>query len=407
MNEKDNEKKELLTEEERWPLADPVDERQAEKRQPPKHKYWLHLLLFVITFLTTTLAGAEWRFGRFLLLGDFAWEDFTTGLAFSLPFLTFLTVHEFGHFLTAKRYKVQASLPYFIPFWFGGIIPSIGTMGAVIRIREFIKSRKQHFDIGIAGPLAGFVVALVVLAYGFTHLPAEEYIYQVHPEYQEMENWQTEAYVVPDTAAMAGQMYLGRNLLYMGFEEFVAPADAFVPNPYEIIHYPWLFAGFLALFFTALNLLPIGQLDGGHILYGLVGYWKHRYIATFLFLCLVFWGGLGMVTPFDSPDELLIWGPLYAFFLYYLLQRLDMQTSTRWMLALTILAGQLLISYMYPTLQGYNGWLLFAFLIGRVLGVYHPLTPINEPLSPMRQVLGWLSLLIFVLSFSPQPFMFV
>src|SRR5687767_2480614 len=128
----------------------------------------LQIILFVLTFLTTTLAGVEWIFGRPLFFSFlnaqafpfFTWGQLRQGLLFSIPFLTVLTCHEFGHYLTARYYRIRVSLPYYIPIWFGPV-STIGTMGAFIRIRERIISKKAFFDVGIAGPLAGFVVALV------------------------------------------------------------------------------------------------------------------------------------------------------------------------------------------------------------------------------------------------------
>ena len=370
-----------------------------EEPKDKKDNIWLHLALFIITFITTTLAGAEWRYGQ-TVWGDYSWADFRSGLAFSFPFLLFLTVHEFGHYFTAKKYNVKASLPYYIPVWFAGVVPSIGSMGAVIRIKEMIQSRKQHFDIGIAGPLAGFIIALGVLYYGFTNLPPQDYIYKVHPEYLEMgENWEEQAY------EQEGVMYLGKNLLFVLFEEFVVDNPERLPNAYEVIHYPWLFAGFLALFFTALNLLPIGQLDGGHILYGLVGYRKHKVVATTLFVLLVFWAGLGFVDRSDY-ESLLMSVPLSALISYYLFGRLQISTSQRIILVLTVVLAQLLTAFFFPGARGYSGWMLFAFLIGRFLGVYHPPALFDQPLSTGRKVLGWLALIIFILCFSPEPFVF-
>lgn len=380
----------------------------------------LHISLFVITLITTTLAGAEWRYMyRVIGMGEengelslfwrgITWAEFSTGFAFSLPFLTFLTVHEFGHYFTARAYKIKVSLPFFIPFWFAGAMPAIGTMGAVIRIRQYIDSRKKHFDIGIAGPIAGFIIALGVLAWGFTTLPPQDYILGVHPEYKELgPNWQEESSRI--SMESPGSFYLGKSLIYMIFEKYVATDPSRVPSAFEIIHYPWLFAGFLGLFFTALNLLPIGQLDGGHILYGLVGYEWHRRIATVLFVALVFWAGLGIPTP--DPGEggggIILRLLVYGFFLFYLFGRLDMTTAQKIILALSVLSAQLVMGYLLPGVSGYTGWMLFAFLIGRFIGVYHPRSPKDEPLSTGRKVLGWLALVVFVLCFSPEPFVFV
>ena len=142
----------------------------------------LQILLFIVTFITTTLAGAEWTHGRSIFMEDFGWNDFVGGMEYSIPFLLILTVHEFGHYFTAIYYNIKSSLPYYIPF---PPLPfSIGTMGALIRLRSKVPSKVQNFDIGIAGPLAGFAMAIIILFYGFTHLPSADYIFQIHPEYK-------------------------------------------------------------------------------------------------------------------------------------------------------------------------------------------------------------------------------
>jgi len=127
------------------------------------------------------MAGAEWVHGSSVFMPDYSWTDFASGLPYSLSFLFILTVHEFGHYFTAIHYRVKTSLPYYIP------LPPLtflfGTLGAVIRIKSLIPSRQQNFDIGIAGPLAGFIAALGILFYGFLTLPEPEYIFQFHPEY--------------------------------------------------------------------------------------------------------------------------------------------------------------------------------------------------------------------------------
>jgi len=398
-------------------------------------RWGIHLILFVITLTTTTLAGTEWQFMRFVGfdLRPVTWEWFVKGFTFSLPFLGILTIHEFGHYFTAKWHKVKVTLPYYIPLWLGflgwlGIfgVPSIGTMGAFIRIKDYINSRTQFFDIGIAGPLAGFVAALGVLYYGFTHLPDKEYIYEVHPEYRyfgddfEQIVYEQDTFFLtedyerrfgsapsywPDTMRFGpgpGTMALGSNLTMDFFSEYVAGEEDWVPNGHEMIHYPWLFAGYLALFFTAINLLPIGQLDGGHILYGLIGRY-HRKVSGGLFILFVFYAGLGIIRLSDSSDSLLWEIPIYIGFLYVLFSRLTSSPQTNLMVAISVFAAQFFVS-SYLGFQGYLGWLLFAFLIGRVLGIYHPVTFINEPLSLTRKILGWLALVVFVLCFSPEPF---
>ncbi len=420
------------------------------------NKYLIHLLLFAITLTTTTLAGAEWMTGRsfFLEAEEFGmkllrWPDFRRGLLFSVPFLAILTVHEFGHYFTAQWHKVKVSLPYYIPLWLGWLGgPSIGTMGAFIRINSPLRTREQIFDIGIAGPLAGFVLALGVLWYGFTHLPPQEYIFNVHPDYAQFgADYEKHVYtyqfarqqdsihfatrlkkaraaglIEKDKIVMykplsreefdlmnAANLSLGTNLLFQFFTHYVAEDPELVPNPREMMHYPFLFAGFLALFFTALNLIPIGQLDGGHILYGLIGYRLHSVVSPVLFVAFVFYAGLGVV---DWKGELNLLGepipqyaaiPLYIGFLYVLFSRMMKNPLNTLLLSTAVLAGQFVISSLWG-LEGYSGWLVFAFVLGRFLGVYHPPAALEEPLTPARKALGWLSLIIFILCFTPQPF---
>lgn len=368
-----------------------------------KKQILIHIGLFLITLTTTTLAGAEWQFNRFLGLEErpLTWEYFWKGLYFSAPFLGILTVHEFGHYFTAKWHKVKVTLPYYLPFWFGFLfLPSIGTMGAFIRIKELVNSRVKYFDIGIAGPLAGFVIALGVLFYGFTHLPPPEYIFEIHPEYVEHGLDYADKVYQDDTLSFK----VGNNLIFSFFENYVAADAARVPNHYELIHYPWLFAGYLALFFTALNLIPIGQLDGGHVLYGLFGSRWHKRISVSLFVIFVTYAGLGVVSPYAQPDDLLIELPLYGFFLYLLFSRLTPSGTTNLMIAMLVLSVQFIWAYLMPGVEGYQGWLIFAFLLGRFLGVHHPTVYFDEPLDFKRKVLGWITLLIFILCFSPAPF---
>ena len=376
----------------------------------PWKSYGIHIVLFVVSLLTTTLAGGEWMFGSYILLEDYSWHDFTAGFAFSIPFLTFLTVHEFGHYFTARFYHVKTTLPYYLPFWLGFLpAPSIGSFGAVIRIKEKIQSRKLYFDIGIAGPIAGFVAGLFILYYGFTNLPPADYIFQIHPEYQQ-HGLDYEKYAYGAEREEQGIAFvLGSNLIFDFFKEHVAPDPSLVPNIYEIAHYPWLLAGFLALFFTALNLLPVGQLDGGHIIYGLMGPKWHRILSPAFLILLVFYSGLGMITPehlnglIRFKPEMWWQAPLYFWFLTIVFSKVFTQAQTRLMWALVIFAGQMVLSLVYSGIEGYSGWLLFAFLLGRVMGVQHPEPADNEPLDFRRKLLGWLAILIFILCFTPAP----
>jgi len=363
--------------------------------------YALHIFLFLLTLITTTIAGTEWIYGRPLLLSFlidenipfFTSAQFREGLLFSVPFLTVLTCHEFGHYFTARYNRIRVTLPYYIPIWLGPV-STIGTMGAFIRIKERIFSKKEFFDVGIAGPLAGFVIALPLLCYGFTHLPEPEYIFKIHPEYKQYGlNYAQHVY----QAGPAPSVALGKNLLFLFFENYVAD-PARLPNAYEIFHYPLLLAGYLSLFFTALNLLPIGQLDGGHILYGLIGYRHFNQISPVLFFLFIGYAGLGIFAP-DTPADVAQWlYPLYAVYLYVVFRKTVPSAHYAVLLALGLLVVQ------YAGTQGYIGWLVFGLLLGRVLGVFHPPAVDERPLSWGRKALGCLALLIFILSFSPTPF---
>jgi membrane-associated protease RseP (regulator of RpoE activity) len=375
--------------------------------QPNTKTYLIQALLFVVTLITTTLSGAEWMFGNvfFGVENPMGWKEFWQGFQFSIPFLAILTIHEFGHFFMAKVHRIKVTLPYYIPLWLG-ISPSIGTMGAFIRIKSHVQTRTQFFDIGLAGPLAGFVAALGVLWYGFTHLPPADYIFTIHPEYARY-GLSYPQFVYENKV---GNIALGDNVIFWLFKTYVADPDR-LPHAFEIIHYPYLFAGYLALFFTSLNLIPIGQLDGGHILFGLIGKKRFDVVAPTLFTVFAFYAGLGLFTieEFRAIGEeqylgLMGYMLFYAFFLFICFKQMTDTTSNAIILALVVLLGQLGVSYFFPTWEGYTGFLPFVFLLGRFLGIYHPDTPDQESLGPVRIILGWLSLIIFVLTFSPTPF---
>lgn len=398
----------------------------------PFKKYFIFFFLFIITCITTTLAGAEWTYGllvfRDAITGEITfpnwltWEKLARGLEFSISFLLFLTCHEFGHYLTARLYKVKVTLPYYIPLWLG-VISTIGTMGAFIQIKQNLNTRKEFFDIGIAGPLAGFVIALAVLFYGFTHLPPRKYVFEVNPEYRtdypkEYEKYGLDyakyVYNYPDNEytraeGIVGQPRekipaVGTNLIFIFFENYVVEDKSLLPTHYELFHYPYLFAGFLALFFTALNLMPIGQLDGGHILYGLFGYKIHRRTAPILFTCFVYYAGLGLIKMYETDtSDLLVYIPLYFLALVVIFLKVFKKMSHTIIVSLCILLSQILLNLIFPNLEGYGGWLAFAFLLGRVLGIYHPPAQEDKPLDTKRKLLGWLALIIFILCFSPRP----
>lgn len=363
-------------------------------------EYLIHGLLLLLTLITTTLAGGEWVYGKSVIAegeSHLTWEYFLKSMAFSIPFIGILLVHELGHLLTSIYHRVKCSLPFFLPVWLGFIgVPSIGTFGAVIRIKGFVNSRKKFFDIGVAGPIAGFVVALLVLVYGFMTLPPAEYIYTVHPEYAD-----------PDFKGYGEDVMdfeLGGNLLFWGMGELLADADR-MPAMSEVIHYPYLFAGYLALFFTAFNLFPIGQLDGGHVVFGLFPK-HHGWISIAVFTLFLAYAGMGVIRPNMPLEELMLSIPLYVGFLYLCYSRTDFSTQTKLTIALSLAAGQYVLAFMKPEWEGYQGWLLYAFLLGRFMGLRHPEVSGTKEMDWKRKCIGWLAILIFALCFSPRPFIF-
>ena len=365
----------------------------------------LHIGLFLVTLVTTTLAGIELTQARedpinwlplavFELRGPALWTELQRGLWFALPFLGVLTVHEFGHYFTARHNRVRTSLPYYIPFPLG-----LGTFGAIIRIKDRIFSRREFFDIGLAGPLAGFVASVPLLIYGFTHLPPLAYLFNIHPEYARFGAEYAQHVYPPGTQGLT----LARPLLYQ-FCEFVFADPARLPHPNELMHYPVLLAGALSLFFTALNLLPMGQLDGGHILYGLMGRRRFNALVPVLFVGFIFYAGLGLFSLRDGWQTWAYGGPIYAGYLALIFWRVLPTPRQGLLLAAGIWAAQLGAAVAFPGLLGNPGWLVFGLLLGRFTGIYHPPAPDERPLSRGRQVLGWVMVAIFVLCFTPSPF---
>lgn len=381
------------------------EEFEAKTKKDKKNRtLLLQLVLLIITISTTTIAGAEWMFGKSLFYGKplLSSTEIMAGLYFSIPFLTILTVHEFGHYLMARYYKVKVTLPFYLPLWLGFIpyVPSIGTMGAFIRIKEIVKSRKEYFDIGIAGPLAGFVAALMILTYGFTNLPEPEYIFEIHPEYQEY-GLNYEEYYETQPANMA----IGDNLLFMFFKKYVADPDR-IPNKYELYHYPWILAGYLALLFTAINLFPIGQLDGGHVIYGLFGYKTSRIISRIVFFIMVTISGIGLVPQGQINNEFLINAALYLLFLFLAFHHFEKDIKRRSLVVIWVMIIQILAAKYLPSVGDYGIYLLLAFIFGRFLGIDHPKAIDDRPLDLKRKVFGWFALFVFVISFTPRPLYF-
>jgi membrane-associated protease RseP (regulator of RpoE activity) len=383
-----------------------------------KQRYPLHIFLFLVTVFTTLMAGTEWVTGKsFFGEGErLTFDQLWRGIPFSFSFLLFLTVHEFGHYFTAVYHRVRCSLPYYIPIFIPLPLLNIGSFGAVIRIREVPSSRRKYFDIGVAGPLAGFVVAVVLLLVGFTQLPPmEETVLNIHPDYVATYGG------VPTEAQLAGQgvtVDFGRSLLFEAMK-WLFRNDPNMPPSFEMQHYPYILVGFLTLFFTALNLLPIGQLDGGHVMYGLFGARRAGIISRVAVLCLMLVGGVGFFTwaDIEAFAQPMPWyerlgevgiTALYFAAVFDVLRHLFKNRDWIWLvLGMGLVIGfQFVAAMALQTATPNLIWLLYAFLAVRLIGLDHPIAPDDTPLSTRQKVLGWAAILIFILCFSPSPILF-
>ncbi|TLZ77908.1 MAG: site-2 protease family protein [Methanobacteriota archaeon] len=270
----------------------------------------VNLGLLAVTILTTVFFGGAWNWADYSGAPILSPESIGLGtLFFSLPLLTILGCHEMGHYVVAKRYKVQASLPFFLPS-----LPPLGTFGAFISMRDPIPNRRALLDIGVSGPLVGFAIAIPVTLAGLALSAGAPGV----------------------SIGVAGEAI--RPSILFSF------LSLFFPLPQNSMH-PLAFAGWVGLFVTAINLLPAGQLDGGHVARALLG---------------------------------------------------NRQVYVSWA-AVLILFG-LSITFSYP------GWFLFGFLIF-VLGIRHP-PPLNDitRLDVTRKLVGIGAVAILVLTFVPQPF---
>ena len=196
----------------------------------------LHVGLFLVTVVTVLVAGGN----HAVLFGDepFTLANLWKGWPFAVPLLAILLAHEFGHYIAARIHNVPASLPYFLPM----PISPVGTMGAIITMRRRIESRKALLDIGASGPLAGMVVALPVLVWGLLH---------------------SEVKPITEPAMLEGQC-----LLYSLIKQATVGS---IPEGSDVFLHPTAFAGWVGLLVTMINLVPVGQLDGGHVAYALLG----------------------------------------------------------------------------------------------------------------------------------------
>jgi len=259
-----------------------------ESRTVAKSLPWMHVALFLGTLLTTLGAGALMAgfdpfSTRVLQLGEVGipypsridWAELMFGASFALPFLGVLLAHEMGHYAAARAHRVRASLPYFIPF--PPYFSIIGTVGAFIRLKGPTVRRAILFDVGSSGPFASFIVSLPLLAIGFglsREVPGEASL------------------TTPFAIQFVGQtVWLGNGLLTHAIATLFAPGA--VGETLIRLH-PLALVGWLGLFVTALNLLPLGQLDGGHILYAIAPE-RHRVAAraflVFLIPLGVMWWG--------------------------------------------------------------------------------------------------------------------
>lgn len=308
--------------------------------KPPAAKPWINALLFVLTVLSTMFVG---MFQSDTLQVNAAIDlirpsNLIQGWPFSATILSILLAHEFGHYFAARYHKLAVSLPFFIPLPLpGGLAP--GTMGAFIRLKELVPDRRKLFDVGVSGPLAGLIVAIPLLFLGLSTVEVK-----VPPPLE------------------PGQAYTieGNSLFYLTAKYIMF--GKILPNPVtgEDV---WLnavtAAAWFGLLVTALNLLPIGQLDGGHTVFAMFGQ-RSRILNRVVLVVMVTLAILGI------PQ----------------LQRL------------------------VPFLEyvGYVGWFLWLGLIFFVIGPYHPpaLDDVTE-LDPRRRWIGYLVIVIFILTFVPVP----
>jgi membrane-associated protease RseP (regulator of RpoE activity) len=335
-----------------------------------------------------------------------SWHELGKGLPYSLSFLTFLTFHEFGHYFTSAYHRVKSSLPYYIPIFIPFML-NIGSFGAVIRIKEPPQSTRKYFDIGIAGPIAGFCVSLALLTYGFATLPPmEEYVLNIHPEYLRLFGGVPDMEELRAFALQHNQpvICIGSSLIFEFFKMVIPVDPCNVPPPYEIMHYPFLFVGFITLFFTALNLLPMGQLDGGHVIYGLFGRKRASLISRVTVVVLLLIGGTGFM-DFVSPESNFLVIAINMLFSLYVFDRIfPAHTWQRTLLyVLPLVMAQALLKGVFPEIMPGTLWLLYAFLVVRFLGVDHPPALHEHRLNSARTILGWIAILLFILCFSPVP----
>lgn len=319
----------------------------AEPLEPESDRRALAALLFALTCVSTLYVGAGQVLGHDPL-DDFAraraaigagaavltlGRALARGWTFAVPLMAILLCHEFAHWITMRRHRVPATLPLFIPF------PNVfGTMGAVISMRDSVRSRNALVDIGASGPLAGLVVALGVLVIGLSRSTIEP------------------------VAGRTGVFVEGDSLLYLALKRVVCGP---IPVGHDVWLHPIAFAGWVGLFMTMMNLLPIGQLDGGHVAYAIFGprydRWSLRVIAAVAAWAAALAGWLALTTPRAAWTS-----DLFA-------------PSMVWAL-----------------------WAVLTRFVLRVGGDRHPPTE-DDALDGRRRAVAWVTLVLFVLLFMPVP----
>jgi membrane-associated protease RseP (regulator of RpoE activity) len=283
---------------------------------PPASQWWINLVLFIATILSTLYVGAMYETGD----PETALRALWLGWKFSASIMLILGAHELGHYFAARYHKVPVSLPYFIPM--PTSFSLIGTMGAFIRLKAPVKNRRALLDVGVAGPLAGMVFALPILWYGLSTSP-------VGP--------------LPE----GGYMLEGNSILY-ALSKIVIFGRFLPANGIDVSLNQFAWAGWVGLLVTGLNLIPVGQLDGGHVAYVLFG----------------------------KKARQLFWPVIFSLVL------------------LVIITG----SFMWVI------WILLLYFFGRVHA--EPLDDVT-PLDGRRRWIAIFALLLFILVFIPVPFQIV
>jgi len=321
--------------------VDALDTDEDTDEGGPRPLRWkTNLVLFLATVVSVFYTGAAYgdKLSPHGGLVD-TLRSLPLGWDFAVPLLAILLTHEFGHYIAARIHRVDASLPYFLPL---PKLSPFGTMGAVISMKGRIRSRDALLDIGAAGPLAGLVVAIPVLVVGLMRSNIES---------------------IPLHGAVEGQ-----NLLYLLLKRVVLGP---IPAGHDVFMSPMAFAGWTGLFITMLNLIPVAQLDGGHIAYALFGPQQNRYSR-------------------------LLHGALLGMFAINLVRFLGPVVVHR--------GGWDAVAMSVGNAMPWLVWYFLLRLIMRVGGRDHPPTEPGE-LGPVRKAIAVISLGLFVLLFMPTPWM--